>query len=160
MPDDLYDRDLLEWAEQQAALLRRAARGERVNEVDWVHVVEEIEDVGLSALAAVRAHLRQLLLQMMKLHGWPSSSACEHWRNELGVFQTEAAERFAPSMRQRLDIVGLYQQARKAVNRMRIDGQPPEPLSDDCPYTLDDLLSGDTDELVGRLGGAQAQPRQ
>jgi hypothetical protein len=53
MPDDLYDRDALAWSERQAALLRRVARGEPVNDVDWDHVVEEIEDVGLSRLNAI-----------------------------------------------------------------------------------------------------------
>jgi hypothetical protein len=46
MSDDLYERGVLAWSESQAALLRRLAQGERVNEVDWAHVVEEIEDVG------------------------------------------------------------------------------------------------------------------
>lgn len=152
MPEDLYDGDILAWAEEQAALLRRVAQGERVNDVDWAHVIEEIEDVGLSELSAVRSFLRQLLLHMMKLHGWPSCVACEHWRNELDVFQAEAAERFAPSMRQRLDIPALYQQVRRAVDRMRIEGRSPDPIADACPFTLDDLLSGDTADLIVRLG--------
>jgi hypothetical protein len=46
MPDDLYDRDTIARLEHQADLPRRVARGERVNEVDWDHVIEEIEDVG------------------------------------------------------------------------------------------------------------------
>ena len=46
MPNDLYDRDVLAWSEHQADRLRRLARGERVNDLDWEHVVEEIEDVG------------------------------------------------------------------------------------------------------------------
>ena len=44
MPDDLYERDFLSWSEQQAELLRRTALGERVNGVDWPHIVEEIAD--------------------------------------------------------------------------------------------------------------------
>ena len=53
MPDDLYERDILSWAERQSALLRRLANGERLNEaVDWPHVIEEIEDVGRSELRA------------------------------------------------------------------------------------------------------------
>jgi hypothetical protein len=71
MPDDLYDRDALAWSERQAALLRRVARGERVNDVDWDHVVEEIEDVGISELNAVQSYLDQILVQLLKLHGWP-----------------------------------------------------------------------------------------
>jgi hypothetical protein len=47
---DLYD-DVLLWSERQAALLRRMAAGERVNDqVDWENVAEEIEDVGRSSL--------------------------------------------------------------------------------------------------------------
>jgi len=53
MPDDLYDRDAPAWSERQAELPRRVARGERVNDLDWDHVVEEIEDVGLPELSAV-----------------------------------------------------------------------------------------------------------
>jgi hypothetical protein len=34
MPDDLYQRDILTWSEHQAGLLRRFARGERVNDLD------------------------------------------------------------------------------------------------------------------------------
>ena len=40
MPDDLYDRDVLAWSERQADMIRRLARGERVNDVDWLHVAE------------------------------------------------------------------------------------------------------------------------
>ena len=62
MSDRLYDRDILSWSEHQADLLRRIARGERVNDVDWEHVVEEIEDVGLSELHAVESHLDLILV--------------------------------------------------------------------------------------------------
>jgi len=42
-----HDTDILTWSERQAALLRRLATGERVNnQVDWEHVAEEIESVG------------------------------------------------------------------------------------------------------------------
>jgi hypothetical protein len=45
---DLYDDDILLWSAHQAALLRRRAAGELVNdaEIDWTNVAEEIEDVG------------------------------------------------------------------------------------------------------------------
>jgi hypothetical protein len=53
MPDDLYEQDILAWSDHQADLLRTVARGQRVNGVDWEHVVEEIEGVGLSELNAM-----------------------------------------------------------------------------------------------------------
>ncbi len=53
MPDDLYDRDFLAWSEHQAALLRRLAAGERVDQaVDWSNVIDEVESLGRSELRA------------------------------------------------------------------------------------------------------------
>lgn len=46
MPSDLYEHDALAWADREAALLRRLAAGERLNDaVDWPHVIEEVQDV-------------------------------------------------------------------------------------------------------------------
>ncbi len=87
MPDDLHDRDILAWSAQQTELLRRAARGERVNGVDWDHVVEEIEDVGISELNAVRSYLRQMLVHLLKLRGWPNSQSVAQWRVEIAAFR-------------------------------------------------------------------------
>jgi hypothetical protein len=113
MPDDLYDRDALAWSERQAALLRRVARGERVNEVDWDHVVEEVEDVGISELNAVQSYLDQILLNLLKLHGWPELDSDHHWRAEILAFQTGLERRFAPSMRQRIDLAKIYNRAKR-----------------------------------------------
>ena len=141
MPDDLYDRDALAWSERQAALLRRVARGERVNDVDWDHVVEEIEDVGLSELHAVQSYLEQLLAHLLNLRGWPSLGACNHWRSEIAVFQAGAVRRFAPSMRQRINLEGLYSSAVQQIEPLRYGGhQSPTPPAV-CPLTIDQLLS-------------------
>jgi septal ring factor EnvC (AmiA/AmiB activator) len=44
---DLYGDDIRLWSEKQSALLRRLAAGEAVSDqVDWSHLVEEIEDLG------------------------------------------------------------------------------------------------------------------
>jgi hypothetical protein len=64
MSDGLYEHDILSWSEHQADRLRRLARGEMVNGVDWVHVVEEIEDVGLSELHAAEGALDLMLVHL------------------------------------------------------------------------------------------------
>jgi len=146
MPDDLYARDVLAWSEHQADLLRRLARGERVNDVDWAHVVEEIEDVGLSELNAVRSFLRQMLVHLLKLHGWPDHAAVPHWREEIAAFQADAAQRFAPSMRQRIDLDRLHGLAVKQL-KVADYGRPPLPWPAECPLTVDQLLNDDVTEL-------------
>ena len=68
MPDGLYERDVLAWSQHQADLLRRLGRGERVNDVDWANIAEEIEDVGLSELHAVESFLNLIIVHLLKLH--------------------------------------------------------------------------------------------
>ena len=87
MCDDLYNRDILTWSRHRAGLLRRLARGERVNGVDWAHVVEEIEDVGRQELNAVHSYLRQMLVHLLEVQGWPENSAVDHWRAKIGAFR-------------------------------------------------------------------------
>jgi hypothetical protein len=71
---DLYDTDTTQWAEQQAALLRRMAAGERVNDqVDWENVIEEIEDVGGRDRDRVTGALIQAMRHKLCLLGWPHS---------------------------------------------------------------------------------------
>jgi hypothetical protein len=164
MPDDLYERDILTWAEQQAALLHRLANGERVNDaVDWPHVIEELHDVGLSELRACESLLRQALVHLLKLHAWPAGPAA-HWRGEIVGFLADAQSRFAPSMRQRIDVDALY---RKALRQLRAEAQygPGPMLPDTCPFTLDALLADAADpaDLAALLSiapptGADATP--
>jgi hypothetical protein len=154
MPDDLYDRDVLAWSEHQADLLRRAARGEMVNDIDWEHVVEEIEDVGLSELHAVQSYLEQLLVHLLKLRGWPGLGACNHWRGEIVGFQAGAVRRFAPSMRRRIDLEGLYATARKQIEPLRYGGNPAPAPPTTCPASLDQLLNASRTELEAVFSSA------
>lgn len=145
MPDDLYERDVLIWAEQQADLLRRLSLGERVNaQIDWPHVIEELHDVGLSELNAVRSLLRQALVHLLKAYGWANGPVA-HWRSELRGFLADAQGRLAPSMRQCIDLDRLYRKALDQVRDDMVDGQSPRSLPDHCPFTLDQLLADDAD---------------
>ena len=159
MPDGLYERDALAWADHQAGLLRRLAAGERVNDaVDWPHVIEEVQDVGLSELRACQSLLRQALIHLLKLHAWPGSKAAAHWRDEAGVFLADAEDRFTPSMRQRISVDALYAKALHLARAATDDAGEPRPLPEACPLTVDELLAGQPDVvgLLARLGGDQA----
>src|SRR5271166_2574821 len=147
MSDGLYERDILAWSQHQADLLRRLGRGERVNDVDWTHVAEEIEDVGLSELHSVESFLNLILVHLLKLYGWPDSQACGHWRGEIVAFRNNANRRFAPSMRQRIDIGALYAEAAEQLREI----DPDTRLPDENPFTLDHLLKDDPTTLLSRF---------
>jgi hypothetical protein len=138
---ELYDADVFEWSQQQATLLRRRAAGELVNEaeLDWANIAEEIQSVGASELRAVRSLLMQALVHDLKAEAWPLSREVPHWRAEAERFRIEAADAYTPSMRQHLDIAVIYRRALRIMPET-IDGQPPLPVPEACPATLDELL--------------------
>ena len=142
MPDGLYERDILGWAEQQAVLLRRLANGERVNAaIDWPHVIEEVQDVGLSELRACESLLRQAMVHLHKPGAAPDDPAAAHWRGETAAFLADAAARFTPSMRQRIDLDALWRRALRQIAAERGSAPP----SAACPFTLEELLAEDSD---------------
>lgn len=157
MPDGLYERDALAWAERQADLLRRLAAGERVNEeVDWPNVIEEVQDVGRSALRSCRSLLRHAMVHLLKLHAWPGSQAASHWREEAENFINDAEDCFAPSMRQHINLDDLYRRTLKQLRSAADDSGAPGPAPAACPFVLDDFLFLDADvpALLQKLGSA------
>src|SRR5205814_10101368 len=102
----LYDDDILLWSEQQAAAIRQLAPGRDVpNELDIENVAEEIESVGRSELAAVKSYIRLIFVHFIKLVAEADSVSARHWRSEIIVaFHSEMMTRYAPSMRQCIDV--------------------------------------------------------
>jgi Domain of unknown function DUF29 len=120
--NDLYETDLLLWSERQAELLRRVAAGERVNDqVDWENVVNEIESVGRNELREVESLLVQAIAHTLTAEAWPLSRDVARWRAEARRFRGDAAARFTPAMRQRVDMTRIWRRASRAVPET-IDG--------------------------------------
>ena len=66
-------------------------------------------------------------------------------------FQADAAQRFAPSMCQKIDVERLYRVAREQVSAASYDGRQPLPSPEACPFTLDQLLTEHGSTLQARL---------
>ncbi len=91
MPDGLYEQDILTWSEQQAALLRRLARGERVNAaMDWDNLIEEMEAVGRNELRACGSNLYQALIYLLNARYDPDSPFRIYWLKETDAFLDHA----------------------------------------------------------------------
>ena len=96
--------------------------------------------MGNEQLHAVQSLLIQALVHMLKAEAWPLSREVPHCQSEARRFRGDATDRYAPSMRQRIDLAHLYRRARYVMPDT-IDGQPPLPLPEVFPVTLDGLLS-------------------
>ena len=139
---DLYEGDILLWSQRQADLLRRRASGEPVNEteLDWPNIAEEIEDLGRTELRSCRSLLRQALRHMLKAEAWRLSRDAPIWRADAIDFPRQARDAFAPFMRQKIDLAGIYADALDALPDT-LDDQAPMPVPPSSPFTLDELLS-------------------
>jgi len=77
-----YDTDILVWSEHQAALLRRRAAGELLNEadLDWSNIAEEIESLGRSDRRELRSRVATILFHLIKLQASPATDPRAGWR--------------------------------------------------------------------------------
>ena len=156
----LYDTDILEWSERQAALLRRRAAGELVNEadLDWPHIAEEIASVGQSQVDTVESLLFQALLCDLKAEAWPLARDVPAWRGDARGFRAQARRKYRPSMRQKLDILGLYADALQGVPDT-VDEQAPLPVPPNCPVTLDECWPS-RERRIAREAGRAGEPAE
>ena len=76
---------------------------------------------------------------MLKCEAWPLSRDAPAWRADAIDFRRQARRRFVPSMRQKIDLAALYADALAATPEA-MNGQPPLPVPQICPMTLDELL--------------------
>ncbi len=70
MSEDLHTSDVVLWSERQAEALRRLRAGERVNDLDWDNLIEEVESLGRSETRGVRTLLVRALEHLLKAAAW------------------------------------------------------------------------------------------
>jgi hypothetical protein len=105
---DLYDTDTVAWSEQQAALLRRVAAGERLNVApDWPNIAEEIETLGKNQARELASRIAVILEHLIKLEASPSSDPRPSWRATIRRQRAEIDRLLAdaPSLRARVGLL-------------------------------------------------------
>lgn len=149
------EHDIVLWSEEQATRLRRVARGEPVNDIDWPGIIEEIEAVGRSEVNSVRSLLVRCLEHVLKAAAWPDAPSLRRWLHEARVFRRDACRQWTPSMRQHVALDGLYADARASVLDLDFEEGPPLPLPEICPLQLDDVLRRDAADLAAAVAAAR-----
>jgi hypothetical protein len=162
----LYDNDIVLWSEQQAAVIRQLGRRRDLpNELDIENVAEEIESVGRSELAAVKSYLRLIFIHLLKLSVETEARSAAHWRGEIVGFHSEMIERYAPSMRQRIDLDAIWRSSREQLMLACEDDQQRAlvaAVAMRCPFDFDELLGDRIDlaslnERLRAVGGPQSR---
>ncbi len=142
--DDLYERDVVAWAEAQAEALRRRS----ANEIDWENVAEEVGDVGGAVVKACESQVINILAHFLKIEFSGLTEPINHWRAEIDAFRTELERDLTPTLAARLPdrVEALYIYGVKAFRRHYIQlGEATPELPSVCPYNWDDVVGRGAD---------------
>lgn len=137
MSTTLYETDVHAWSQRQVELLR----AEEFAEVDWVHVIEEIESLGTAQRHELRNRLIILLMHLLKWHYQPELQS-RSWQATITV-QRDDLELLLndnPSLRPRLSEFMRDAYGRAVKRAVSETGLRKSTFPAECPYTPDQLL--------------------
>ncbi len=129
-----YEKDYYQWTIEQV----KALKERNLDNLDWENIIEEIESLGRSDYNAVCSLLMRQIEHRLKIDYTPLEECYKKWQVEIQAFKIGIKRKISPSMKPKLqqDLEEIYQDAVSLVTlEYGID------LPDQCPYSLDDLLS-------------------
>ena len=138
--DDLYETDVVTWAEQQAEALRRRAGG---NALDWDNLADEIEDVSRTQTQAAESYIAVIIEHMLKLEFIRQPENVRGWTVLVRHARKSLNRELTPTLRARLpDDTPDFVQTK--IERLTADGL----IADDDvaprrerPYTWEEVTS-------------------
>jgi hypothetical protein len=134
----LYDTDIAQWAEQQAELLRRRAS----NELDWLALAEEIEDVARRERDQIESRLSVLCEHLLKWQ-FQSERRSGSWRGSI----VEARDRIARVVRNSPSLhsyPALVLAEAYAAGRRKAEAETElTDLPTECPWTIEQVRDHD-----------------
>jgi hypothetical protein len=139
---ELYDRDFLQWTQQQAESLKRGNWAE----LDIENLIEELEALGRSEQRELGSYLQVLILHVLKWQYQPEKRT-KSWQTTIANCQDQIQDCLedTPSLRRFLDDAAWIE---KYYRRGCRDAAKETQLSintfpGQCPYTITQILDPD-----------------
>ena len=132
----LYERDYLLWLEENVRLLS----DRQLQEIDYDHLIEELESLGRSEKRTVESLMKQLLIHLLlyQYGATEDQRNANHWSLEILTFSDQLNEELAAKTIYNYLVDNLdkiYQSAMKlAAQKSQLS------LPQQCPYTLQQIL--------------------
>ncbi len=137
MKTTLYDKDYCLWLEETVQLLREG----RVTELDVNHLIEEIEDMGISQKNALESNLIVLLMHLLKWKYQPEKQSGS-WRGSIREHRRRILKAFrnSPSLKRYFEEIfqESYQEARKQAADET--GLSLNIFPETCPFKIEQIL--------------------
>jgi hypothetical protein len=137
---DLYDTDYVGWLETTAAKLRQ----QDYANVDWHHLIEEIEEMGRSERRSLKNNFIVVVLHLLKWQYQPALRGGS-WAGSIVEHRRRLKDAIAdsPSLKPYLQEAYLNwygDAARQAIAETQLSS---ETFPNSCPYSLSDILDFD-----------------
>jgi hypothetical protein len=140
MPRSSYEQDFLRWTEETAESLRIG----RFEGLDWDHIAEEIEGLGISERHALASRLTLLVLHLLKWQYQPGRRS-NSWRATILSQRLHVGMLLEkmPSLRRQIepDLAKHYPVARLGASGET--GLPETVFPEKCPYSVEQMLDAD-----------------
>ncbi|MGO6883052.1 DUF29 domain-containing protein [Rhizobium ruizarguesonis] len=139
-----YDSDFVQWARDQAALLRGLDPSPTGLDLD--NLAEEIEALGRMEISAVSRHLYGLLKSLLLLSATADTPDRRRWTREASESQIEVIIAMSPGLSQHLDLMRTYKLARRGAIDMLVELNVQVPdFPTECPLAFDQLIDENFD---------------
>ncbi len=137
MTATLYETDFYAWTQRQTGLLRL----EEFEQIDWHHLIEEIEDLGNSTRREVASRLRLIIMHLIKWQ-WQPDHRSRSWRSTINIQRRDLLRLLKqnPSLHARLGefLTAAYTEAcEDAFEEMGLLNWT---FPAECPYTVEQIL--------------------
>lgn len=137
--EKLYEEDYVCWLDETVEQLRNKDS----ENLDWEHLIEEIEGLGNEQRRKVDSYLKQLLIHLLLYQYWLSEKerCAKGWEDEIANFRDELEDLFKSKKLYNYcleQIEQIYQKVkRRAIQKT---GLTPNNFPDQCPYTIEQIL--------------------
>ncbi|NTW19143.1 MAG: DUF29 domain-containing protein [Aphanizomenon flos-aquae DEX188] len=138
----LYETDHYLWIETTLKQLENRD----IDNLDWQHLSEEIEALGIEQRRKVESYLKQLLIHLLLCYYWETEKeTCQRgWQIEISNFRDELEFSFRSKTLYNYFLSCLeqvYTKARRQV--IQKTGLPTEIFPKQCPFSLEDILNNE-----------------
>lgn len=132
----LYDTDFHDWILTTVTLLRQR----RFADIDLEHLVEELEDMAKRERRALKSHIRNVILHLLKWRYQPDKRSSS-WRQSIRNGRIEIHEllRDSPSLASQVSL--MLEEGYPAARADAIDetGLSEHLLPEQCPFTAEQI---------------------
>jgi hypothetical protein len=134
---DLYEADVVAWAEAQAEALRAG----RLDDLDLANLAEEIQGLADRDRRELRSRLRVLVMHLLKWQHQPDQRS-HSWDATIDAQRADLDDLLesSPSLRREVPDALAKVYPRAARSAAKETGLPPATFPETCPFAPDQIL--------------------